>query len=97
MWEIIFGIIAFLVGLYLWSTVLGRIMEIRLRQSVQLPLKLPLNFASLVIALLLLTAGSIFLVGAVYGVLLSGIVMLVNIRKLKAEVVQSIQKEYGHK
>jgi hypothetical protein len=97
MWEIIFGVIAFLVGLYLWSTVLGRIMEIKLRKSVNLPLKLPLNITSLIIAIAILTVGSIFLVGAVYGVLISGIVMLVNIRKLRGEVVESIQKEYGHR
>jgi hypothetical protein len=94
MWEIIFGVIGFFVGLFLWSTIYGRIMEMYLRKSMHLPSNLAVCLVSILITAGILALGSIFITGFIYGAVVSGIVMLFNIGKLKNEVIETIQNKH---
>lgn len=96
MWGIVFGVLGFIMGLFLWSTVFGRFIEIVLTKKASLPNNTLLSILSLIIGLVLLGLGSYYLDGFMIGAIASGIAMLFNIGKLQQEVIESIEKKHGH-
>lgn len=95
MWELVYGAVGFILCLFLWSTVFGRVIEIQQTRKVKLPNNIVLSLLSIFIALAIIGLGSYFLSGFMIGAIIAGIAMLFNISKLKLEVVQTIQKKHG--
>lgn len=95
MWQLVFGAIGFILGLFLWSTIIGRVIEIQQTKKVNLPNNTLLSLLSIFVALAILSAGSYYLNGFVIGAIIGVIAMVFNIGKLKQEVIETIQKKHG--
>ena len=97
--EILFGIIGFFAGLFLWSSILGSIfatlpVEKQMVKAGVVPsvrwtkIIVPIIFAAIVLAVTAILAKTFF-----YGSLVAGFILLFNIGKLRSEALQNFKED----